>query len=180
MGVVPSFRGRITVHKRKPTNISEMLQTKLKQHMIQKALLLISAIALTGCSGISTHQASKDCVRGIRVYQPKVYLFVGTQASKLVVLPDPEHAYDVKPWAFLAKTDFNIKVADGLPTEADVKLDSTAALALLQKAAELAADAAKGAAKAVADQELPGTFGLNPGVYTLSPSGGFQLVHVDK
>src|SRR6185369_562209 len=104
-------------------------------------LLSVSLVCLTGCSGISTHRATSDATRGIRVYQPKVYLFVGKQASKLVVLPDPDNAYDVKPWAFLAKTDFDIKTTDGFVTETDVKLDSTAALALIQKAAELAAEA---------------------------------------
>jgi hypothetical protein len=146
--------------------------------IVRFAILLTAATTLlAGCSGISTYRAEKGgAVRGVRVYPAKVYLFVGDKTSKLVSLPDYENAYDVKPWAFLAKHDFNIKMADGLVTEMDVKLDSTASLALIQKAADLAAAAARGIATAVSEEDLAGTFGLAPGVYTFDSSGSLKLV----
>jgi hypothetical protein len=143
--------------------------------------LSLTALCLigSGCSGICTYRATKDGpVRGLRVYQPKVYLFVDVKASKLVVLPDPDNAYDVKPWSVLAKTDLTLKTTDGLANEAAVNLDSTAGLALIQKVAELAAGAAKDAAKAVSEQELPGNFGLDPGIYTFTADG--KLARVSK
>jgi hypothetical protein len=141
--------------------------------------LSLTALCLigSGCSGICTYRATKDGpVRGLRVYQPKVYLFVDVKASKLVVLPDPDNAYDVKPWSIFAKTDITLKTTDGLPTEAGGNLDSTAGLALVQKVAELAAGAAKEGAKAVSEQELPGNFGLAPGIYTFTPDGRLAQV----
>ena len=156
-----------------------MLQLTMKANVPLAATLTITALCLfgSGCSGISTHRAAKDGpVHGIRVCMPKAYLFVGAQASKLVVLPDLGNAYDVKPWAFLAKTDLNLKMTDGVPTESGVNLDSTASLALIQKLAELAAAGAGQAVRAVSEQELPGTFGMTPGIYTISDQGMWTKV----
>lgn len=151
----------------------------MKESVPIAATLTVTALCLlvSGCSGISTHRATNDGpVRGIRVCQPKTFLFVDTQASRLVVLPDPNNAYDVKPWAFLAKTELNLKTPEGLLTESDVKLDSTASLALLQKVAELAAAAAKEVPRVISEKELPGTFGMAPGIYTISDQGRWVKV----
>jgi hypothetical protein len=159
---------------------------------MKKLVLLITtlaagAILLTGCAGVSTHRAEKGApIRGIRVYLPKVYIVVfepganGQGSSMLITVPDAENAYDVKPWAFLAKNDFSLKLGEGAISDVSANLDSTAALSLIQKAAELAAAAAeKTLGKGVSQTLMPGAFGLKAGIYTFDAAGNLKVVSVN-
>jgi hypothetical protein len=135
---------------------------------------IMLAVAITGCATIVTkHPESPDKTpNGVRVYPPKVYLFVDKAAneSQLLVLPDYKHAYDIKPLTILAKQDFKIDVDDGIVKALTSNQDTTAFLTVLTKAAELGA---KAAGIPVSKQTLKGTFGLDEGVYELNDEGRF-------
>ena len=147
-------------------------------HYVKTAALLTALLATAGCTGISTQmvKASDPDYHGIRLYQPRVYLFVSEKESELHTLPDLERAYDVKPWAFMAKHDFKLQLTDGVVTSLEADQDSTAGLALIQKLAELGAAAATGA-KATEAVAFNTNFGLPPGIYRIDDHGVFQLVN---
>jgi len=141
------------------------------------SLLLVALLFLNACAGIS---------HGVRIYPQKVYLFVDAtkNSARLLTLPDIKNGYDVKPWSFLSKHEFSIKVADGQVSELASDQDSTAALALLQKiveiAGELGGEALKAAiegaksgktAKPVADVDLGSAFGLASGIWEFNEKG---------
>jgi hypothetical protein len=148
--------------------------------------LVISLLVVSGCAGISTYPGRTNEPHGIRVYPQKIYLLVDKQqnSSKLVSLPDVKNAYDVKPWSFLSKHDFIIKIEEAQVKELTSNQDSSAALSLLQKIVELAAEAAKEAAKiegggrAVADIDIKSSLGFETGIYELSETGMFNKVKV--
>jgi hypothetical protein len=138
-------------------------------------LAIILMLTAAGCAGIS---------HGIKIYPQKVYLLVDKQknASKIITLPDLKNSYELKPWSFLSKHNFSIKIEEGQVKELSSEQDSTAALALLQKivelAGEVAKEAAKGAAtgKAVADIDYPSSLGFETGIYELDEKGVFKKV----
>ena len=145
---------------------------------------LILFLLVSGCAGISTHPAGPHQANGIRVFPQKIYLLVDKDAksSRLISLPDLKNAYDVKPWSFLSKHHFTIKIEEAQVKEFSSEQDSTAALALLQKIVELAGEAAKEAAKgaaggkAVADIDIKSSLGFDTGIYELSEDGLFKKV----
>lgn len=135
------------------------------------------SLALGGCAGMS---------HGVKVYPQKIYLLVDKEkaTSKLVSLPDIKNGYVVKPWSFLSKHEFSIKIEEAQIKELTSNQDSTAALAFLQKIVEvggqLATEALKAAApvagKAVANVDLASAFGLQTGIYELDETGQFRRV----
>jgi hypothetical protein len=139
--------------------------------------VIASTLLLGGCAGIS---------HGIKVYPQKIYLLVDKEkgVSKLLSLPDVKNGYELKPWSFLSKHDFTLKIEEAQVKEVTSNQDSTAALALLQKIVEvggqLATEALKAAApvagKAVASVDLVSSFGLATGIYELDESGRFNRV----
>jgi hypothetical protein len=152
-------------------------------HYIKNTLFVAALLVTAGCTGICTRAVKSSGgtadahVHGIRVYPPRVYLFVSASESKLVTLPDLERAYDIKPWAFFAKHDLKMELGDGVITKVETDQDSTAGLALIQKLAEMGAEAAKGAAHAVEGASFATNFGLDPGIYRLDDQGVFQIVN---
>ncbi len=146
--------------------------------------LVFLSLAFIGCAGISTHPARPNQPNGIRVYPQRIYLLVDKEgkSSKLVSLPDLKNAYDVKPWSFLSKHDFTIKIEEAQVKELTSDQDSSAALSLLQKIVELAGEAAKegakaaGGGKAVADIDIRSSLGFDTGIYELSETGVFKKV----
>ena len=155
----------------------------MKKLTVCGALITLLLVA-GGCAGISTNPASPNQANGIRIYPQKIYLLVDkdSKVSKLVSLPDGKNAYDVKPWSFLAKHDFTIKVEEAQIKELTSNQDSSAALSLLQKIVELAGEAAKEAAtaagggKAVADIDIKSSLGFDTGIYELTETGMFKSV----
>jgi len=147
--------------------------------------LISLLLMLNGCAGISTYPASPNQAKGIRIFPQKIYMFVDREGnySKLVSLPDLKNAYDVKPWSFLSKHDFTITIEDAQVKALTSNQDSSAALSLLQKIAELAGEAAKEAVKpsavraAVSIELTQHSFGLNTGIYELSETGVFKKVN---
>jgi hypothetical protein len=141
------------------------------------SIILIALVSLNACAGVS---------HGIRIYPQKVYLFVDAKkdSARILTLPDIKNAYEVKPWSFLSKHDFSVKLAEAQVTELSSNQDSTAALALLQKIVEIAgelggealkaaiegAKAGKGA-KPVADVDLGSALGLQSGIYEFNEKG---------
>ena len=112
--------------------------------------LVLTFMVISGCAGISTYPAHPNEPSGIRVYPQRIYLLVDKEkgSSRLVSLPDVKNGYDVKPWSFLSKHDFTIKIEEAQIKELTSNQDSSAALSLLQKIVELAGEAAKEAIKA--------------------------------
>ena len=138
------------------------------------ALSLLAAGA--GCATVVTRTADLNtCPRGIRVYPPKVYLFVdeAEKKSQLVYAPDVRRAYDVKPFTFLAKQEFRVDVEDGQLKQLIANQDTTALLAVVRQAATVGAQAA---GVPVSAQTFNGTFGLATGIYELQDDGAFHRV----
>jgi len=158
------------------------------KRLILCCVLILALLVVSGCAGICTYPASPDKARGIRVYPQKIYLVVGAQRSQFVSLPDLRNAYDIKPWSFLSKHDFNIKIEDAQVKDLTSNQDSSAALSLLQKIVELAAKAAEmpvGLARpegirAMAGVEFASPVGFKPGIYELSQEGMFKRVGPPK
>jgi len=155
----------------------------MEKRIVCGALISLS-LAVSGCAGISTHPARPNKTYGIRVYPQKIYLLVDkdVKSSKLVSLPDVKNAYDIKPWSFLSKHDFTIKIEEAQVKELTSEQDSSAALSFLQKIVELAGEAAKEAAKAagggkaVADIDIKSSLGFDTGIYELTETGMFKKV----
>jgi hypothetical protein len=139
--------------------------------------MVAGSVVLGGCAGVS---------HGIKVYPQRMYLLVDKEksASKLVSLPDIKNGYELRPWAFLSKHDFSVKIEEAQVKELTSNQDSTAALALLQKIVEMggqvATEALKAGApvagKAVANIDMPSAFGLETGIYELDETGRFKRV----
>jgi len=162
-----------------------------------KKLIVCCAILLTllvvgGCAGISTYPARPNEARGIRVYPQKIYLLVSDKESKFISLPDAKNGYDIKPWSFLSKHDFNIQIQEAQVKELDSKQDSSAALSFLQKIVEVAGKVAEKAAetgagagvmaagpgsRAMAEVENKSIYGFRPGIYELTETGEFKRVN---
>lgn len=139
--------------------------------------LLFFLLVVSGCAGMSTYHALPNEPRGVRVYPVKIYLLVDKETSKckLVSLPDFKNAYDVKPWSFLSKHNFTVKIEAGHVTELTSDQDSSAALTLLQKIAEAAEKVLpKGPVDIGVDDA---TFGFESGIYELTEAG-FKKVHL--
>jgi hypothetical protein len=159
----------------------------MKKLIVCCALISLSLV-VSGCAGICTYPARPNEARGIRVYPQKIYLLVGAQRSQLVSLPDVKNGYDIKPWSFLSKHDFTIKIEDAAVKELDSKQDSSAALSLLQKMVELAAKAAEmpvglgrePGIRAMAVVEFASPLGFKPGIYELSQEGMLKRVGPQK
>lgn len=155
--------------------------------------LILALLVVSGCAGICTYPARPNQARGIRVYPQKIYLLVASDGkSKFVSLPDAKNGYDIKPWSFLSKHDFNIKIEEAQVKELDSKQDSSAALSFLQKIVEVAGKVAEKAAEAAAEGvamaarpspkamaviENPSTYGFAPGIYELTETGEFKKVN---
>lgn len=100
------------------------------------AFAVIGAALLSGCSyttAIPVEPGSR--VSGIRVYDVKPILIVTRDSYKVEMVPNYNRAYALRFGAFLAKNDTNVTMANGMVSAVDVKLDSTAALKLLELAA---------------------------------------------
>jgi hypothetical protein len=140
--------------------------------------LLFFLLVVSGCAGMSTYPARPNEPRGVRVYPQKIYLFVDkdNKISKLLSLPDFKNAYDIKPWSFLSKHDFKITIEGAYVKELTSNQDSSAALTLLQKIAELAAEKIPSPSKAMMDSDINSSFGFETGIYELTETGVFKKV----
>jgi hypothetical protein len=146
--------------------------------------LILLLLVVIGCAGMSTHPARPNEAYGIRVYPQKIYLLVDKEknSSQLVSLPDVKNAYDIKPWSFLSKHDFTLKIEEAQVKELSSNQDSSAALSFLQKIVEVAGKVAEKAAegqgggKAVADVKFGSSLGFNTGIYELTETGMFRKV----
>jgi hypothetical protein len=132
------------------------------------------------CSTITTHAVSKSeldsAPKGVRVYAPKIYLFVDKEQHKstIVNLPDYDRVYDVKPLTILSKQDFNIKMEVGQVSDLTSNQDTTAFLSFLKEAAQMAV---KAGGLPAALSTVDGNFGLDSGIYTLTDEGTWKKIH---
>jgi hypothetical protein len=149
------------------------------------SVLILSLLVVGGCAGISVHPARTNEAHGIRVYPQKIYLLVDKEknVSQLVSLPDVKSAYDIKPWSFLSKHNFTIKIEEAQVKELDSNQDSSAALSLFQKIVDLAGKVAEkaveelGKGRAVADVKFASSLGFETGIYELTEKGLFKRVN---
>jgi hypothetical protein len=178
----------------KPKGLQKIIDKERRNPMKQLivcCILILALLVASGCAGIRTYPARPHEARGIRVYPQKIYLLVSEKESKFVSLPDAKNGYDIKPWSFLSKHDFNIKIEEAQVKELDSKQDSSAALSLLQKVVEVAGKVAEKAAEAGAGAAVmaagPGSramavvkndsiYGFKPGIYELTETGEFKKV----
>jgi hypothetical protein len=141
---------------------------------LQQYSLILITLFLTSCATIVTNTVEqKDLDKapdGIRVYAPKLYLFVDAtkHTSTIVNLPDYKRAYDIKPLTVFAKNDFNIKMEVGQVSDLTSNQDTTAFLEFIKGAAQMAV---KAGGLPAALSTVDGDFGFKSGVYTLSDDG---------
>ena len=142
-----------------------------------KLIAIFSAFCLVSCATITTKAVKKSDLEsspdGLRVYAPKVYIFVDAQQHKstIVNLPDYSRAYDVKPLTIFAKQDFNIQMDVGQITQVTSNQDTTAFLTFLKEAAQIGL---KAGGLPAALTTVDGDFGLPSGVYSLTDDGKWQ------
>jgi hypothetical protein len=137
--------------------------------------LLTLVLALCGCSTFLVTKADRaKAPKGVRLYEPRVCLFVdqGEKKSTLAYLPDYTRGYDVKPLTILAKQDFKIEAEEAQLKSLTSNQDTTAFLSFLKEAAAMAAKAAAGGG--VSSQVLNGTFGFSSGVHCMNDVGTFE------
>jgi hypothetical protein len=148
------------------------------QRIVLYCLLgLIGSLLSMGCATIVTQKADLNTgPDGVRVYPPRLYLFVGDNKVTPVYFPDYKQAYDIKPLTIFAKQEFTIEMDDGRLKKVTANQDNTALQSLLEKAI---ATAPAVMTKGVETQTLPaiqGTFGLLPGIYRLDDDGVIRPV----
>ncbi|MFC1805559.1 hypothetical protein ACFL09_01085 [Planctomycetota bacterium] len=135
----------------------------MKCHTRLLATGLLALLAV-GCSGIRVSDSGGERRKGLRIYDPAYYVVVTKQTGKKNVKqadgtevgvdveefktdtfigPDLESYYEVAPYSLFAKSEFTVKLADGLLTEATENLDTTALLDFIKQMAQMAADAQK-------------------------------------
>ncbi|MHB9073347.1 MAG: hypothetical protein ACYC6G_07470 [Desulfobaccales bacterium] len=133
-------------------------------------LMVLMAVIITGlgCSGLTVSRPEINAPpNGIRVYPPKVYLFAdGKGKGTVFYLPDYGEAYDVKPFAFLMKQEFNLKMSGGQVTELTDSQDPTPFFNMIQGIAQKALELPKPVGGESVSVDVP------PGVYVLNKVTG--------
>ncbi len=139
----------------------------MKQSLMLTVIIGLSM--LCGCAAIHTSKANlSDPPNGVRLYPPTIYLFVDkAKGSQYVVGPDFSGAYDVKPFTFLCKNSFGVELTDGVLSKYTGDQDTTAFITFLTSVGQ---SAAKAAGAAVSMSSMPGSFGLQDGIYRFNPS----------
>jgi hypothetical protein len=145
-------------------------------------LACIVSLTFTGCATIVTHKADLDAgPDGVRVYPPRLYLFIGDGKTTPVYFPDYKQAYDIKPLTILAKQEFTVELEDGKLKKVTANQDTTALQSLLAKAIEKAPAMMTKGAEAQTFPAIQGQFGLSPGIYRLDDDGVIRPVEkIDK
>jgi len=129
-----------------------------------RSAVLLVVLLLGGCAYTTAHPvAYNDKDRpGVRVYDPLPLLVVTCSNAQLAVVPNFTRGYAVEFGAVLAKNQSDLKVQEGLATEASVNLDDTALITLLQAWGEKALGAAQTLAALGASVQgpIPGMEGI--------------------
>lgn len=139
--------------------------------LVRMSLIIIFA---AGCATITTKRADIEKEpEGIRVYPPRVYLFVDKEKGETTVVyaPDFSRAYDVKPLTVLARQEFKVEIEDGQLKTLTSNQDTTAILDFIKATAQLGA---KAAGLGVSGGSIKGSFGLDSGIYELTKEGSFK------
>jgi hypothetical protein len=152
-------------------NRKEGVMTKIIPWLMAVSFLF----GVGACATIQTRNADLNSKPdGVRVYPPKMYLFVGEKSSWLVSAPDVENAYDIKPLTIFAKHDFKVEMTEGMLTGVVSNQDTTSFLTFVKGVGELGAKAGGvGVSQQVFSNE---TFGLKPGIYRMKRDGTFTRV----
>lgn len=142
------------------------------------AILILTVLFITsGCSKLVITQVGPDLDKepnGIRVYPPRVLLFVGEKYSMIHYVPDYKRAYDVKPFTFFANQDFNIDVVNGRIQSLTSNQDSLFTYSILSP---LEKEIGKAPITHGEMIQIEGTFGLAPGIYELQQTGEFKKIN---
>ena len=140
--------------------------------------LALLVASLSGCATIVTKDAKLDkAPKGVRIYPPQVCLLVdakvngGEGTTIITYLPDFDRAYDVRPLTILAKQDLKIELDEGQLKTLTSTQDTTAFIALMRDAAQIAAKAAGLGVSASAP--MKGNFGFASGIHCLRDDGSF-------
>jgi len=104
-----------------------------------KIIVLLGAaanfLALNGCAGITvepiTSPATEKSATGFRYYENANFLFVHTNGkggltSEIITLPDTTREMSAHPYAVLASNNTTLSFTNGVLTEANAQVDTTA------------------------------------------------------
>jgi len=146
--------------------------------LLRTAILTVTVFFIvSGCSKLVVTPVGADLDKepnGIRVYPPRVLLFVGEKYSLIHYAPDYKRAYDIKPFTFFANQDFNIDVINGRIQSLTSNQDSLFTYSILSNFEK---DIGKAPITHGETIQIEGTFGLAPGIYEMQPSGEFKKIN---
>lgn len=144
------------------------------------SIVMTTYLLLSGCATVLTERSDfSKSPEGIRIYPPKTYFFVDNQKykTKIILLPDYANAYDIKPFTFIAKQDFNLEINEiGMLNKITANQDSTAFVELIKAIGDIAKSAEGIPPGNLSVQDIDGCFGLSNGMYTLTLEG--KLIQV--
>ena len=149
----------------------------MKKILLAAILILMVWVINSGCSKLVVTPVGPDLDKkpeGIRVYPPRVLLFVGEKYSLIHYAPDYKRAYDVKPFTFFANQDFNIDVVNGRIQSLTSNQDSLFTYSILS---QFTKDIGKAPITHGETIQIEGTFGLAPGIYEMQQSGEFKKIN---
>jgi hypothetical protein len=126
------------------------------------ALVATTLLCASGCA-FTTVKPAGPGTYGFRYYEAKPLLIVTATATSVVFIPNPDKAYAVSYYAFLAKHEVTLKMKEGWWfEEVSDKSDPTefvkGLIALGQEAIKMAAAGAAKAASDPADGKLLGVY----------------------
>ncbi len=146
--------------------------------ILRTAILIVTAFFIvSGCSKLIITPVGADLDKdpnGIRVYPPRVLLFVGNKYSMIHYVPDYKRAYDVKPFTFLANQDFNLDVVNGRIQSLTSNQDSLLTYSVFS---QFDKEIGKAPITYGDPIQIEGTFGLAPGIYEMQASGEFKKIN---
>jgi hypothetical protein len=133
--------------------------------------LLLVALLISSCAETTATRVTYDDTKteGVRFYDPLPLLVVTCQNAQLVSVPDFSRGYAVTFKAGMSKNNSDIKLTEGLLTEASANLDDSGLLSMLQSWGEKALGSAKDLAALGA--QVPGTIPGMEGVWRLNFNG---------
>ena len=118
---------------------------------MRAVLCCVLALFLSSCSGTRIVPVSQyDTVtEGLRICENKAVILVTPSSFQISFIPNRSRMYAVQFFAFLSKNDTTLQLDNGcVVKQADVKLDTTAIIGLLQDALKKLPDVAAATAPA--------------------------------
>lgn len=102
---------------------------------MQLAVLASTVLVTAGRAYVTAVPVTPgSTVRGVRIYDVKPILIVNGETYEIKTVPNYNRAYALRFGAFLAKNEVKVTLKDGIPSQIDANMDTTAVIELLKQA----------------------------------------------